>query len=336
MDKIKKPVILTGDRPTGKLHIGHYVGSLKNRVRLQNTHNQTILVADLQALTDNADNPDKVRSSIVDVVIDYLSVGIDPNKTKIALQSAIPELSELSMLYLNHVTVSRLERNPTIKNEIVMREYERDIPAGFLMYPVAQAADITAFKAEYVPVGDDQLPMIEQANEIVRKVNRMSGSDILPETKAIISQIGRLPGTDGRKASKSLGNAINLSDGEEEISKKVMSMFTDPNHLRVSDPGKVEGNVVFAHLDAFDPDVNQVMELKEYYQKGGLGDMVLKRRLNSILQDVLRPFRERRMELEKNKDFIVEILKKGTYESRDKVALTLSEVKTAFGVPKMF
>src|SRR5690242_5701236 len=274
-----REVILTGDRPTGPLHLGHYAGSLANRVALQREHDQTILVADLQALTDNAGRAGDVRRNIVEVVLDYLAVGIDPDVTTIALQSALPDLAELTVLYLNLVTVARLERNPTVRAEIELRGFARDIPAGFLAYPVSQAADITVFRATLVPVGDDQLPMIEQTNEIVRRVNRLAEAEILPECRALLSRTPRLPGIDGRKASKSLGNAIPLGASADDIRRLVRAMYTDPNHLRASDPGRVEGNVVFAYLDAFDPDPAAVNELKERYRSGGVGDAALKRRL---------------------------------------------------------
>src|SRR3982075_847830 len=269
------PVILTGDRTTGPLHIGHYVGSLKNRVALQTTHQQYLLLADAQALTDNAHNPGRVRDSVLEIATDYLAVGIDPNLTTICLQSHLPALADLTLLYMNFVTVARLERNPTIKDEIQMRGFERDIPAGFLCYPVAQAADITAFKATVVPVGLDQSPMIEQTNEIVRRINRQIGRELLLEAKPLIPSTGRLPGVDGKtKMSKSQGNAISLSASPDEIRAFVNRMYTDPNHLRASDPGIIEGNVVFAYLDAFDTDRAAVDELKERYRRGGIGDVM--------------------------------------------------------------
>ncbi|NOZ96891.1 MAG: tryptophan--tRNA ligase, partial [Gammaproteobacteria bacterium] len=272
-----RPIILTGDRPTGQLHLGHFVGSLRSRVGLQDSHHQHLLLADAQALTDNADNPDKVRRNILEVALDYLAVGIDPAKTTICVQSCLPALNELTMLYLNFVTVARLERNPTIKSEIQMRGFERDIPAGFLCYPVAQAADITAFKATVVPVGEDQIPMIEQTNEIVRRVNRQIGQDLLPECKALLSNMARLPGFDGKaKMSKSLGNTIVLNASDKDIKKAVNAMYTDPNHLRIEDPGQVEGNIVFTYLDAFDPNSEEVEELKAHYRRGGLGDGTVK------------------------------------------------------------
>lgn len=323
-----RPIILTGDRPTGQLHLGHFVGSLRTRVSLQDSHNQHILLADTQALTDNADNPDKVRNNILNVALDYLAVGIDPTKTTICIQSCLPALNELSMIYLNFVTLARLERNPTIKSEIQMRGFERDIPAGFLCYPVSQAADITAFKATVVPVGDDQIPMIEQTNEIVRRINRQAGRDILPECQALLSNTGRLPGFDGKaKMSKSLGNTIVLDASDADIKKAVNAMYTDPNHLRVEDPGQVEGNVVFTYLDAFDPNKEELEELKAHYRRGGLGDGTVKKRLTGILQELIAPIRERRDELAKDPDYILDILKQGTEKSQIITQATLDEVK---------
>lgn len=328
----ERETILTGDRPTGPLHLGHYVGSLQNRVLLQDRHDQTILIADMQALTDNSGRAVDVRRNALEVVLDYLAVGIDPEKTTIVLQSGLPELAELTMLYMNLVTVARLERNPTVKSEIELRGFERDIPAGFLCYPVSQAADITAFRATLVPVGDDQLPMIELSNEIVRRLNRMAGGDVLPEARALLSSVTRLPGTDGRKASKSLGNAIALSDDAETISAKVRSMFTDPDHIRVSDPGKVEGNVVFAYLDAFDPNQDELAELKAHYRRGGLGDMVLKRRLDAILQELIRPIRERRAKQAADPEAVLEVVRARTAGARVRVAETLASVRDVFSL----
>lgn len=304
----QRPIILTGDRPTGQLHLGHFVGSLRSRVGLQDSHHQHLLLADAQALTDNADNPDKVRRNILEVALDYLAVGIDPTKTTICVQSCLPALNELTMLYLNFVTVARLERNPTIKSEIQMRGFERDIPAGFLCYPVAQAADITAFKATVVPVGEDQIPMIEQTNEIVRRVNRQIGQDLLPECKALLSNMARLPGFDGKaKMSKSLGNTIVLNASDKDIKKAVNAMYTDPNHLRIEDPGQVEGNIVFTYLDAFDPNKEEVEELKAHYRRGGLGDGTVKKRLEGVLKELITPIRERREELAKDPDYIMDL-----------------------------
>ena len=328
-----RPVILTGDRPTGQLHLGHFVGSLRSRVGLQDSHHQHLLLADAQALTDNADNFEKVRRNIIEVATDYLAVGIDPTKTTICVQSCLPALNELTMLYLNFVTVSRLERNPTIKAEIQLRGFERDIPAGFLCYPVAQAADITAFKASVVPVGDDQIPMIEQTNEIVRRLNRQIGHDILPECKVLLSNMSRLPGFDGKaKMSKSLGNTIVLDASDKDIKKAVNAMYTDPNHLRVEDPGQVEGNIVFTYLDAFDPNKEEVEELKAHYRRGGLGDGTVKKRLEGVLKELITPIRERRMELAKDPDYIMDILKDGTDKCRIITQNTLDEIKNGLGV----
>ena len=339
-----RPVILTGDRPTGQLHLGHFVGSLRSRVGLQDSHHQHLLLADAQALTDNADNFEKVRRNIIEVATDYLAVGIDPSKTTICVQSCLPALNELTMLYLNFVTVSRLERNPTIKSEIQMRGFERDIPAGFLCYPVAQAADITAFKATVVPAGEDQMPMVEQTQEIVHKFNSVYGETLvmpkimIPENKACL----RLPGTDGKaKMSKSLGNCIYLSDTEEDVKKKVMSMFTDPTHLQVSDPGHVEGNPVFIYLDAFCkdemfaeywPDYTCLQEVKDHYTRGGLGDVKIKKFLNNVLQETLNPIRARRAEWEKDIPAVYEILKKGSEVAEKVAAQTLSEVRAAMKI----
>ncbi|QBQ15499.1 tryptophan--tRNA ligase [Acinetobacter haemolyticus] len=328
-----RPIILTGDRPTGQLHLGHFVGSLRSRVGLQDSHHQHLLLADAQALTDNADNPDKVRNNILQVALDYLAVGIDPTKTTICVQSCLPALNELTMIYLNYVTVARLERNPTVKAEIQLRNFERDIPAGFLCYPIAQAADITAFKATVVPVGEDQLPMIEQTNEVVRRVNRQIGYDLLPECKALLSNMARLPGFDGKaKMSKSLGNTIVLNASDKDIKKAVNAMYTDPNHLRIEDPGQVEGNIVFTYLDAFDPNKEEVEELKAHYRRGGLGDGAVKKRLEGILQELIAPIRERRAELEKDPDYIMDILKQGTEKCRDITQQTLDEVKAGLGL----
>ncbi|KQG46035.1 tryptophan--tRNA ligase [Acinetobacter pittii] len=331
----QRPIILTGDRPTGQLHLGHFVGSLRSRVGLQDSHHQHLLLADAQALTDNADNPDKVRRNILEVALDYLAVGIDPTKTTICVQSCLPALNELTMLYLNFVTVARLERNPTIKSEIQMRGFERDIPAGFLCYPVAQAADITAFKATVVPVGEDQIPMIEQTNEIVRRVNRQIGQDLLPECKALLSNMARLPGFDGKaKMSKSLGNTIVLNASDKDIKKAVNAMYTDPNHLRIEDPGQVEGNIVFTYLDAFDPNKEEVEELKAHYRRGGLGDGTVKKRLEGVLKELITPIRERREELAKDPDYIMDVLRQGTDKCRFITQQTLDEVKDGLGLFK--
>ncbi|XZU08502.1 tryptophan--tRNA ligase [Acinetobacter baumannii] len=331
----QRPIILTGDRPTGQLHLGHFVGSLRSRVGLQDSHHQHLLLADAQALTDNADNPDKVRRNILEVALDYLAVGIDPTKTTICVQSCLPALNELTMLYLNFVTVARLERNPTIKSEIQMRGFERDIPAGFLCYPVAQAADITAFKATVVPVGEDQIPMIEQTNEIVRRVNRQIGQDLLPECKALLSNMARLPGFDGKaKMSKSLGNTIVLNASDKDIKKAVNAMYTDPNHLRIENPGQVEGNIVFTYLDAFDPNKEEVEELKAHYRRGGLGDGTVKKRLEGVLKELITPIRERREELAKDPDYIMDVLRQGTDKCRIITQQTLDEVKDGLGLFK--
>lgn len=334
---MNKEIILTGDRPTGRLHLGHYVGSLKNRVELQNSGDYIsfIMIADQQALTDNARNPEKIRKNLIEVALDYLAVGIDPLKSTIFVQSQIPELNELTMHYLNLVTVSRLERNPTVKNEIKEKNFELSIPAGFLIYPVSQAADITAFKASIVPAGEDQLPMIEQTREIVRSFNSIYNKQVLVEPKAIIPRngLGRLPGIDGNaKMSKSLNNAIYLSDEPDVIKKKVMSMYTDPNHIRVEDPGKVENNPVFMYLDAFCKDKEILENMKEHYSRGGLGDVKVKRFLNDILQAELEPIRTRRIEFEKNIDYVYSVLLQGSEISRKVASNTLYEVREAIGI----
>jgi tryptophanyl-tRNA synthetase len=328
-----RTTILTGDRTTGALHLGHYVGSLRNRLALQHGHDQYLLLADAQALTDNAHDPEKISRNVIEVALDYLAVGIDPALSTICVQSALPALAELTMLYLNFVTLARLERNPTIKDEIHARGFGRDIPAGFLCYPAAQAADITAFKATLVPVGEDQAPIIEQTNEIVRRLNRQVGRTVLPEARALIPQVGRLPGVDGRaKMSKSQGNAIPLSASDEEIAEAVRRMYTDPNHLRASDSGQVEGNVVFTYLDAFDEDRAAVADLKAQYRRGGLGDMVLKRRLTALLQALLAPIRERRAALARDRDFVLDVLRTGTRKARAVTEATKAEVVDALGL----
>lgn len=340
-------IILTGDRPTGRLHVGHYVGSLKRRVELQNSgiyDKIFIMIADAQALTDNAEQPEKVRQNIIEVALDYLSCGLDPKRSTLFIQSQIPELCELSFYYMNLVTVSRLQRNPTVKSEIQMRNFETSIPVGFFTYPISQAADITAFQATTVPVGEDQLPMLEQTKEIVRKFNSVYGDTLvepevlLPDNKACL----RLPGIDGKaKMSKSLNNCIYLSDTEEEIRKKVMSMFTDPNHLQVSDPGNVEGNPVFIYLDAFCkdgmfaeylPEYANLEELKAHYTRGGLGDVKVKKFLNKVLQEELTPIRARRKEWEKDIPAVYEILRKGSQEAKEAAAQTLDDVKKAMKI----
>ena len=325
--------ILTGDRPTGSLHLGHFVGSLRQRVELQHAHNQTILVADLQGLTDNGHNPGKISENILNVVADYLAVGINPAKTTICLQSALPALAELTMYYLNLVTVARLERNPTVKSEIEQKGFARSLPAGFLVYPVSQAADITAFAATHVPVGDDQLPMLEQTNEIVRRFNQIVDQPVLVECQAMLSKVSRLPGIDGKaKMSKSLGNTITLGASEAEIHAAVMMMYTDPNHLRVSDPGQVEGNVVFSYLDAFGRDEALVAQLKQQYQQGGLGDMSIKRLLESELQELLAPIRARREAYLADKGELIRILREGTERANGVSQQVLARVKRALGL----
>ena len=333
MKSTKKPVILTGDRPTWQLHVGHYLGSLKQRVNLQDTHEQFIIIADAQALTDNADNPEKVRKNIFEVALDYLAVGIDPKKSTIFIQSLIPEIAELTVFYLNLVTVARLQRNPTVKDEIKQKGFAGNIPAGFLCYPVSQAADITAFKANLVPVGDDQIPMIEQTREIVRTFNRIYKTDVLVEPKAMLSAVSRLVGTDGKgKMSKSIGNTIALADSKEIVAKKVMGMFTDPGHVRVEDPGKIEGNAVFTYLDAFDSDIERVKDLKKRYKKGGLGDVVIKKHLIEVLEAELGPIRERREMFAKDPKKVMKILRDGTDHAREVAARTLKEVRGAMGI----
>ncbi|UKI45731.1 MAG: tryptophan--tRNA ligase [Phocaeicola vulgatus] len=340
-------IILTGDRPTGRLHLGHYVGSLKRRVELQNSGEFDkiyIMIADAQALTDNADNPEKVRQNIIEVALDYLSCGLDPEKSTIFIQSQVPELCELSFYYMNLVTVSRLQRNPTVKTEIQMRNFETSIPVGFFTYPISQASDITAFKATTVPAGEDQEPMLEQAREIVRRFNSTYGevlvepSILLPNNSACL----RLPGTDGKaKMSKSLGNCIYLSDSAQDIKKRVMSMFTDPDHLRIEDPGKVEGNTVFTYLDAFCkdedfakylPEYNNLEEVKAHYRRGGLGDVKVKKFLNAILQEELEPIRERRKQFEQDIPGVYQMLKRGSEIARETAAATLEDVRKAMRI----
>tara|TARA_R110002110_G_scaffold413842_3_gene642090 strand:- start:322 stop:1323 length:1002 start_codon:yes stop_codon:yes gene_type:complete len=330
---VSKPIILTGDRTTGPLHLGHYAGSLRNRLKYQDTHEQFVLLADTQALTDNIDNIGKVRESVLEVVMDYLAVGIDPQKTTICVQSHLPALAELSMLYLNFVSVGRLQRNPTVKEEVRARGFEKSIPAGFLCYPAAQAADITAFKATVVPVGEDQVPMIEQTNEIIRRVNSVADRTLLKEVEAIVPKAGRLPGVDGAsKMSKSAGNAIRLSASPAEISASIKAMYTDPDHLKVEDPGQVEGNVVFTYLDAFHNDAEEVEELKSHYRRGGLGDVMLKKRLDVILQSFLEPIRDRRSQLEQRLDYIRDIVRDGTEKARGLTEQTKSDVYDGLGL----
>jgi tryptophanyl-tRNA synthetase len=343
----QQKVILTGDRPTGKLHLGHYVGSLRQRVELQNSGEFDkifIMIADAQALTDNADNPDKVRNNIIEVALDYLSVGLDPSKSTIFIQSQLPQLYELTAYYMNLVTVARVQRNPTVKNEIKMRGFNADVPVGFFTYPISQASDITAFKATTVPVGEDQLPMLEQCHEIVRSFNRTYGP-VLVEPKVLLPQgeaCLRLPGTDGKaKMSKSLGNCIYLSDSPADVKKKIRGMYTDPNHLRVEDPGKVEGNTVFTYLDAFAtdehfaeylPDYANLDELKDHYRRGGLGDVKVKKFLDKVLEETLEPIRARRREYEKDIPGVYDILRSGTEVAREEAAKTLAEVKDAMRI----
>ncbi len=346
-DKEMNKVILTGDRPTGRLHVGHYVGSLKRRVQLQNSGEFDkifIMIADAQALTDNAENPGKVRDNVIEVALDYMACGLDPAKATLFIQSQISELTELTFYYMNLVTVSRLQRNPTVKTEIQMRNFETSIPVGFFTYPISQASDITAFKATTVPVGEDQAPMIEQTREIVHKFNSVYGETLvepqilLPDNEACL----RLPGTDGKaKMSKSLGNCIYLSEDPADIRKKVMSMFTDPNHIRIEDPGSLEGNCVFTYLDAFCndahfeeylPDYKNLDELKEHYQRGGLGDVKVKKFLNNVLQEELEPIRKRREELQKDIPYIYEVLRAGSDKARETAAQTLSEVRSAMRI----
>jgi tryptophanyl-tRNA synthetase len=329
----EKPICLTGDRPTGPLHLGHYVGSLANRVKIQEDHKQFVMIADAQALTDHADQPGKIRENILQVALDYLSVGIDPKKTTIFIQSLLPELHELTMYYLNLVTWNSLKHNPTVKTEIVQKGYGESVPAGFMVYPVSQAADITAFKANVVPVGEDQLPMIEQTIEVVRKFNRTYNCDVLVEPKAVIPPIARLPGIDGgAKMGKSLKNAIYLSDSADDVAKKVKGMYTDPNHLRVEDPGKVEGNPVFIYLDAFGTDHTRIQELKDHYARGGLGDSVVKKYLLEVLQAFLEPIRKKRAEYSGDPKAVWTLLFHGTEEAAKAARKTLSEVKSAMGI----
>ncbi|HBI63838.1 MAG TPA: tryptophan--tRNA ligase [Clostridiales bacterium] len=340
-------IILTGDRPTGKLHVGHYVGSLRRRVELQNSGEYDkiyIMIADAQALTDNADNPEKVRQNIIEVALDYLSCGLDPAKATLFIQSQVPQLCELTTYYMNLVTVSRLQRNPTVKAEIQMRNFEASIPVGFFTYPISQASDITAFRATTVPAGEDQMPMVEQTREIVHKFNSVYGETLtmpqilLPENQACM----RLPGTDGKaKMSKSLGNCIYLSDEPETVRKKIMSMYTDPDHIRVQDPGKIEGNTVFTYLDAFSrpehferylPDYENLDELKAHYRRGGLGDVKVKKFLNAVLQEELEPIRARRRELQKDIPAIYEILRAGSAAARETAQQTLNDVRAAMQI----
>jgi tryptophanyl-tRNA synthetase len=328
-----KKTILTGDRPTGPLHLGHYVGSLQNRVKLQHDYKQYVLIADAQALTDYYENPDHVRKNVEQVALDYLAVGLDPKVSTFFIQSQIPELFELTFYFMNLVTVARLERNPTLKDEIRQKNMKDSIPAGFFTYPVSQAADILAFNADLVPVGEDQNPMIEQTNEIARRFNHLYKTELFKEVKAMVGETGRLTGIDGKaKMSKSLGNAIYLGDSAADLKKKVNAMYTDPNHLKVEDPGTVEGHVVFTFLDVFDTNKEEVEALKAHYRRGGLGDGVLKKRLLEILEGTLAPMRTRREEYSKDMGYVREILRSGTEEARQVAAKTLSDVKKAMGI----
>lgn len=330
---MEKGVILTGDRPTGPLHLGHYAGSLRNRVSLQYKYKQFVMIADAQALTDNAKHPEKVRRNVLEVALDYLAAGINPDVTTIFIQSLVPELAELTMYFLNLVTVSRLQRNPTVKEEVAQRGLESSIPAGFLVYPVSQAADITAFKANLVPVGEDQLPMIEQTKEVVRNFNRIYRCSVLVEPEALLSKTPRLPGLDGKsKMSKSLGNGISLSDSPDEIARKIKTMYTDPKHLRVEDPGTVEGNPVFSYLDAFDPDEDSLEAMKDRYRRGGLGDVIVKKRLLEVILTELNPIRTRREQFAKDPDGVMRILKTGTEAARTVAVQTLDEVRKAMHI----
>ncbi len=326
-------VILTGDRPTGCLHLGHYVGSLKNRVELQDAYRQFVMIADVQALTDHAKEPEKVHQNVLEVAFDYLAIGLDPKKTTIFIQSLVPELFELTVYYLNLVTWNRLKHNPTVKQEIVQKGLGESVSAGFMIYPISQAADITAFKANLVPVGADQLPMLEQTNEIVRHFNQTYNTDILIRPEALLSTIPRLPGIDGSpKMSKTLGNCIYLSDSAEEVEKKVKRMYTDPNHLRVEDPGQVEGNPVFMYLDFFETDRIKLEEWKQHYKRGGLGDSIVKKRLNEVLQEFLTPIRSRRLLLAKDPSSVMEMLKKGSEKAREIAAATVKQVRSAMSL----
>lgn len=324
--------ILTGDRPTGKMHLGHYVGSLKNRVKLQDSYDQFVMIADVQALTDNFENPQKVRDNVKEVLLDYLAVGIDPKKTTILIQSEIPEIAELTVFYLNLVTLERILRNPTVKDEIKQKGYGQNIPAGFAMYPVSQAADITAFNADLVPVGEDQLPMIEQTREIVRKFNSLYG-EVFVEPEALVGDVKRLPGIDGNaKMGKSLGNAIYLSDSEEELKKKVMSMYTDPTRIHPTDPGKVEGNPVFVYHEVFNPDKAEVEDLKKRYKEGKVGDVEVKQKLFVAINEFLKPIREKRSEFEGKDELLDKILAEGTAKAREVARGTMKSVKKAMKI----
>ncbi|RIN35922.1 tryptophan--tRNA ligase [Staphylococcus succinus] len=332
---MKKENLLTGDRPTGKLHIGHYMGSLKKRVEVQDQYNKIIMIAGQQALTDNARDPKKIQNSLIEIMLDYLSVGIDPMKSNIFVQSQIPELNELTMHYLNLVSIARLKRNPTVKNEMKEKNFGDSVPTGFFIYPVSQAADITAFKASVVPVGEDQIPMIEQTNEIVKTFNSVYNQNVLNRAQALLPKkgLGRLPGIDGKsKMSKSLDNAIYLSDSSDIIQKKIMSMYTDPNHVRVEDPGQIEDNTVFTYLDAFCSDKHKLSKMKEHYKAGGLGDVKVKKYLNEIIQSELEPIRNRREYYQNNLDYVYKILKDGSDKARSTASQTLFDVRKAIGI----
>lgn len=328
----KRAIALTGDRPTGKLHLGHFVGSIQNRIKLQDEADSFYMIPDVQALTDNAENPAKVRGNVLEVALDNLACGVDPAKTTFFIQSQIPSIAELTIYFLNLVTLARLKRNPTVKSEMKQKGYEEDVPAGFLAYPISQTADILCVKANTVPVGEDQLPILEQANEIIRKFNTLYG-ETFEEIKPIISKTPRLTGTDGKaKMSKSLGNTIYLSDSPEEIQKKVMSMYTDPNHIRVEDPGTTKGNMVFEYLDAFDSRKDEIADLKIRYEGGGLGDVEIKKRLIEILDELLTPIREKREHLARDPQYVMEILKEGTRKVRGIAEGTVLEAKQAMGI----
>jgi len=330
---VQKPIVLTGDRPTGQLHLGHYIGSLKQRLELQEKYKQYVMVADTQALTDYFDRPEMVRKNVIEVCLDYLSIGIDPAKSTIFIQSMIPEIAELTMYFLNLVSVNRLRHNPTVKTEIAQKGFEERLPAGFLVYPVSQAADIVVVKGTVVPVGEDQVPHIEQTNEIINAFNRMYNKDVFAHVTAYVPKVGRLPGIDGKaKMSKSLGNAIFLADSADIIAEKVMKMYTDPDHIHVNDPGKVEGNVVFAYLDIFDHNQQEVEELKAHYRRGGLGDVALKRRLIVVLNEFLEPIRQRRAELSRDTKAVMDIVFAGTDLVREVAANTMKEVKEAMRI----
>ena len=329
----QKDTVLTGDRPTGKLHLGHYVGSIQNRIKLQNEYDRTFyMVADIQALTDNADNPEKVRNNVLEVAMDNIASGLDPKKTTFFIQSRIPEIAELTVLFLNLVTVARLKRNPTVKSEMKQKGFGENVPAGFLAYPISQTADISFCGGNIVPVGEDQLPVLEQANEILEKFNALYGHTF-QKIKPLLSDAPRLIGIDGKaKASKSLGNAIFLADSVDEIKKKVMAMYTDPNHIRVEDAGNVTGNVVFKYLDIFDPDEIEVKKLKQHYSKGGLGDVIIKKRLIEVLENVIAPIRHKREELAKNPDHVMKILQEGTEKAQEAARETMAKVRRAIRI----